>query len=157
MVVGVKESRWAFEDERTRSHEAMFALQWQRDLQLLEVKASTNDALLRQIVHRCQASERSVVVWGAGAAGRRVLNLVLDLGGAVDAFVDSNPAKHGTSVAGRPVIAPRMLASSEWLGSFVLIGSMHATEIENSLLQLGLRRHDDFMRVDLDLVGIPTR
>ena len=153
----VKESRWALEDERTRSHEAMFALQWQRDLQLLEVKASTNDALLRQIVRRCQASERSVVVWGAGAAGRRVLNLVLDLGGAVDAFVDSNPAKHGTSVAGRPVIAPRMLASSEWLGSFVLIGSMHATEIENSLLQLGLRRHDDFMRVDLDLVGIPTR
>jgi len=34
---------------------------------------------------------------------------------------------------------------------------MHATEIEGSLLQLGLRRHDDFMRVDLDLVGIPTR
>ena len=153
----VKESRWALEDARVRAHEAMFTLQWQRDLQLLEVKASSNDALLRQIVHRCRASERSVVVWGAGAAGRRVLNLVLDLGGAIDAFVDSNPAKHGTSVAGRPVIAPRMLGSSEWLGSFVLIGSMHATEIEASLLQLGLQRHDDFMRVDLDLVGIPTR
>ena len=97
------------------------------------------------------------MVWGAGAAGRRVLNLVLDLGGTIDAFVDSNPAKHGTSVAGRPVIAPRMLASPEWLGSFVLIGSMHAGEIESNLLQLGLRRHDDFMRVDLDLVGIPTR
>jgi hypothetical protein len=153
----VTESRWALEDARSRAHEAMFAIQWQRDLQLLEVKASTNDALLRQIVHRCRASERSVVVWGAGAAGRRVLNLVLDLGGAIDAFVDSNPTKHGTSVTGRPVIAPRMLGSSEWLGSFVLIGSMHATEIEASLLQLGLRRHDDFMRVDLDLVGIPTR
>lgn len=153
----VKESRWALEDARSRAHEAMFALQWQRDLQLLEVKASTNDALLRQIVHRCRASERSVVVWGAGAAGRRVLSLVLDLGGTIDAFVDSNPAKHGTSVAGRPVLAPRMLGSSEWLGSFVLIGSMHATEIESSLLQLGLQRHDDFMRVDLDLVGIPTR
>jgi ubiquinone/menaquinone biosynthesis C-methylase UbiE len=153
----VKESRWALEDERSRAREAMFAIQWQRDLQLLEVKASTNDALLRQIVHRCHATERSVVVWGAGAAGRRVLNLVLDLGGTIDAFVDSNPAKHGTSVAGRPVIAPRMLASPEWLGSFVLIGSMHAGEIESNLLQLGLRRHDDFMRVDLDLVGIPTR
>jgi len=152
----VKESRWALEDERSRAREAMFAIQWQRDLQLLEVKAATNDALLRQIVHRCHATERSVVVWGAGAAGRRVLNLVLDLGGTVDAFVDSNPAKHGASVAGRPVIFPRMLASPEWLGSFVLIGSMHAGEIENNLLQLGLRRHDDFMRVDLDLVGIPT-
>ena len=65
--------------------------------------------------------------------------------------------EHGTSLAGRPVIAPRMLGSSEWLGSFVLIGSMHASEIESSLLQLGLRRHDDYMRVDLDLVGIPTR
>ena len=153
----VKESRWALEDERSRAREAMFAIQWQRDLQLLEVKASTNDALLRQIVHRCHATERSVVVWGAGAAGRRVLNLVLDLGGTIDAFVDSNPAKHGTSVAGRPVIFPRMLASPEWLDSFVLIGSMHAGEIESNLLQLGLRRHDDFMRVDLDLVGIPTR
>lgn len=153
----VKESRWALEDARARAHEAMFAIQWQRDLQLLEAKASSNDALLRQIVHRCRASERSVVVWGAGAAGRRVLNLVLDLGGAIDAFVDSNPAKHGTSLEGRPVIAPRMLGSSAWLGSFVLIGSMHAAEIEGSLLQLGLRRHDDFMRVDLDLVGIPTR
>jgi hypothetical protein len=153
----VKESRWALEDERSRAREAMFAIQWQRDLQLLEVKASTNDALLRQIVHRCHATERSVVVWGAGAAGRRVLNLVLDLGGTIDAFVDGNPAKHGTSVAGRPVIAPRMLASPEWLGSFVLIGSMHAGEIESNLLQLGLSRHDDFMRVDLDLVGIPTR
>jgi len=153
----VKESRWALEDERSRGRAAMFALQWQRDLQLLEVKASTNDALLRQIVHRCHATERSVVVWGAGAAGRRVLNLVLDLGGTIDAFVDNNPAKHGTSVAGRPVIDPRMLASPEWLGSFVLIGSMHAGEIESNLLQLGLRRHDDFMRVDLDLVGIPTR
>jgi FlaA1/EpsC-like NDP-sugar epimerase len=153
----VKESRWALEESRARAHEAMFALQWQRDLQLLEVKASTSDALLRQIVYRCRASERSVVVWGAGAAGRRVLNLVLDLGGSIDAFVDSNATKHGTSVEGRPVIAPRMLGSSEWLGSFVLIGSMHAIEIEGSLLQLGLRRHDDFMRVDLDLVGIPTR
>jgi SAM-dependent methyltransferase len=152
----VKESRWALEDERSRAHQAMIALQWPRDLQLLEVKAATNEALLRQIVNRCRASERSVVVWGAGAAGRRVLNLVLDLGGAIDAFVDSNPAKHGTSVAGRPVIAPRMLACSEWLGSFVLIGSMHSKEIEGSLLQLGLHRHDDFMRVDLDLVGIPT-
>ena len=97
------------------------------------------------------------MVWGSGAAGRQVLNLVLDLGGTIDAFVDSNPAKHGTSVAGRPVIAPRMLASPEWLDSFVLIGSMFAGEIESNLLQLGLRRHDDFMRVDLDLVGIPTR
>jgi ubiquinone/menaquinone biosynthesis C-methylase UbiE len=153
----VKESQWALEDERSRAREAMFAIQWQRDLQLLEVKASTNDALLRQIVHRCHATERSVVVWGGGAAGRRVLNLVLDLGGTIDAFVDSNPAKHGTSVAGRPVIAPRMLASPEWLGSFVLISSMHAGEIESNLLQLGLLRHDDFMRVDLDLVGILTR
>ncbi len=153
----VKEARWALEDERARAHEAFFALQWQRDAQLLEVKASTSDALLRQIVHRCRASERSVVVWGAGAAGRRVLNLVVDLDGTVDAFVDSSPAKHGTSVAGRPVIAPRMLASPEWFGSFVLIGSMHASEIEATLIQLGLRRHDDFMRVDLGLVGIPTR
>jgi hypothetical protein len=152
----VKESRWALEDERSRAREAMFAIQWQRDLQLLEVKASTNDALLRQIVHRCHATERSVVVWGAGAGGRRVLNLVLDLDGTIDAFVDSNPAPHRTSVAGRPVIAPRMLASPEWLGSFVLIASMHAGEIESTLLQLGLRQHDDFMRVDLDLVGIPT-
>jgi len=126
----VNESRWALEDARSRAQEAMFALHWQRDLQLLDVKASTNDALLRQIVHRCRASERSVVVWGAGAAGRRVLNLVLDVGGVIDAFVDSNVAKHGTSVAGRPVIAPQMLFSSEWLGSFVLIGSMHAAEIE---------------------------
>ena len=153
----VKESRWALEDERSRAREAMFAIQWQRDRQLLEVKASTNDALLRQIVHRCHATERSVVVWGSGAAGRQVLNLVLDLGGTIDAFVDSNPEKHGTSVAGRPVIAPRMLASPEWLDSFVLIGSMFASEIESNLLQLGLRQHDDFMRVDLDLVGIPTR
>ena len=152
----VKESRWALEDERSRAREAMFAFQWQRDLQLLEVKASTNDALVRQIVHRCHATERSVVVWGAGTAGKRVLNLVLGLGGTIDAFVDSNPAKHGTSVAGRPVIAPRMLASPEWLGSFVLIGSMHAGEVESNLLQLGLSRHDDFMRVDLDLIGIPT-
>jgi ubiquinone/menaquinone biosynthesis C-methylase UbiE len=142
-------SRWALEDARSRAHDAMFALQWQRDLQLLEIKASTNDALLRQIVHRCRVSERSVVIWGAGTAGRRVLNLVLDVGGAIDAFVDSNPSKHGTSVAGRPVIAPRMLASSEWLDSFVLIGSMHASEIEGSLLQLGFQRHDDFMRVEL--------
>jgi len=153
----VNESRWALEDARSRAQEAMFALHWQRDLQLLDVKASTNDALLRQIVHRCRASERSVVVWGAGAAGRRVLNLVLDVGGVIDAFVDSNVAKHGTSVAGRPVIAPQMLFSSEWLGSFVLIGSMHAAEIEGRLLQSGLQRHDDFMKVDLDLVGAPTR
>ena len=97
------------------------------------------------------------MVWGSGAEGRQVLNLVLDLGGTIDAFVDSNPATHGTSAACRPVIAPRMLASPEWLDSFVLIGSMFASEIESNLLQLGLRRHDDFMRVDLDLVGIPTR
>ena len=86
-----------------------------------------------------------------------MLNLVLDVGGVIDAFVDSNVAKHGTSVAGRPVIAPQMLFSSEWLGSFVLIGSMHAAEIEGRLLQSGLQRHDDFMKVDLDLVGAPTR
>ena len=70
-----------------------------------------------KIVHRCHATERSVVVWGAGAAGRRVLNLVLDLGGTIDAFVDNNPAKDDERLPVVLVIDPRMLASPEWLGS----------------------------------------
>jgi len=58
--------------------------------------------------HPALASERNLVVWGAGSLVDELLANFLDPG-RIDFFIDRNPAKHGASLMGRPVRSPESL------------------------------------------------
>jgi hypothetical protein len=50
-------------------------------------------------------------IWGAGAAGLLAHRLLARLGIATTLFIDSDPAKHGTTKGGVPVVSPACLAA----------------------------------------------
>jgi hypothetical protein len=58
---------------------------------------------------------------------------------AITAFIDSNPIHHGRTLAGRPIISPDALASSDMTASPIIIGSLVNVEsIEASIRERGL-------------------
>jgi ubiquinone/menaquinone biosynthesis C-methylase UbiE len=146
--------RRAVADERLRSRQALAEIQSQHEQELARIKAANNAALLRHIVLACRGSNREVVVWGAGIAGRRLAAVVHDLGGTVSALVDSDLSKQATSVSGLPVISPAAL--QERSTAFVLVGSMFAVEIEARLIGMGRSPDGDFVSFDPSTVGTPT-
>jgi len=116
----------------------------------VKARASELESRLRMIVDGlCSgASRRPLVIWGAGSGGRRVERLVTAVGGNVAAFVDSDPAKAGATIAGIPVVSPSGIPRD----AFVLIASVHAPAIEPRLGQAGMARHRDFIPIDFETV-----
>ncbi len=62
-----------------------------------------------------------VAVWGAGLQTFELLLPYIDRE-IIACFIDSGPAKHGTVIAGKPVVAPEQLAAQS--GTDVLINSI---------------------------------
>lgn len=72
----------------------------------------------------------SVVVYGAGGAGLRVLARLRSSDVDVVAFADSNPTKWGTTVSGLPVLSPR---DPTLIAHHVVIASKWARDIAIAL------------------------
>ncbi|MGH9309921.1 MAG: methyltransferase domain-containing protein, partial [Vicinamibacterales bacterium] len=100
-------------------------------------------------VAESRARRHPIVVWGAGAGGRRAAMLVGRFGGRVAAFVDSDPAKAGSVVAGATVMTPDRLPHPEWRNAFVLVASVHAVAIEAQLKEMELGRPERCVRLDI--------
>ncbi len=102
--------------------------------------------LMRDAVQRERAAGRAVAIWGAGAAGRGCLAELVGAGVAVAAFIDSDPAKQGTTVEGVPVVAPSWLPNPPEgaLRPFVVVASMFHAEITAALADFGYRAVNDY-------------
>lgn len=95
-----------------------------------------------------------VVIWGAGAAGRGVLQLLRKAGCTVEAFIDSNPLKAGTEVDGVPVVEPSVLRAPRAPRPYILVASLHAAAIEQQLAELGRRPGLDYYVADFDATDL---
>ncbi len=98
------------------------------------------------------AAGRPVCIWGAGEGGRRVLALFESIGGRVTCFVDSNPKRGGFEIDGVPIVGPRVLAESRAGGAFVIIASVHAEAIAETLQRTGRVAGVDFRAASYDEV-----
>ena len=117
---------------------------------LVKARAAELEIRLRLVVEdRCAGpGRRPLFVWGAGSGGRRVERLVAMVGGRVAGFVDSDPAKAGSVIAGVRVVAPSDLPQD----AYVLIASVHAVAIGRTLEAAGLERQRDFLPIDFEAV-----
>jgi ubiquinone/menaquinone biosynthesis C-methylase UbiE len=134
-----------------RSYPAVYAFARQRQAEPDGPDCSLRDALadyvaksskhLAQIdgVLRDQSGSLPVFVWGVGQLTMRLLGETSLGRAAITAFIDSNPIHHGRTLAGRPIISPDALASSDMTASPIIIGSLVNVEsIEASIRERGL-------------------
>jgi glycosyltransferase involved in cell wall biosynthesis len=83
------------------------------------------------------ADTKGTILWGAGQTGRRLSKFLREEGVAIDAVVDIDPAKIGTSLRGRPVIAPGSLP--EHLGDGTVVLAAVASRGARELIRAQLR------------------
>ena len=88
-----------------------------------------------------------VVVWGAGQTGRRLSKHLLRDGAPIEAFVDIDPEKIGSTLRKKPIIDPDELSALIGRGTVVLaaVGSRGARElIRGRLNAIGLREGREY-------------
>jgi glycosyltransferase involved in cell wall biosynthesis len=88
-----------------------------------------------------------VVIWGAGQTGRRISKHLLRGGAPIEAFVDIDPKKIGSTLREIPIIAPEELVGSVDNDSAVLaaVASRGARQlIRQRLRTIGLREGREF-------------
>lgn len=84
-----------------------------------------------------QVATPSVLVFGAGEAGRRALScLRRNAGIDVTAFADNDRARHGTSFEGLPIVAPDVIRSGVF--ERIVVASHAASQIVPQLRGLGV-------------------
>ncbi|HUU36274.1 MAG TPA: glycosyltransferase [Vicinamibacterales bacterium] len=126
------------------------------------VAASQSDArrqdaetLVLALARASAGRVRPLWIWGAGAAGRRVLARLRSAGGRAARFVDSDESQAGTMCAGVPVTAPAELVRAADR-PFVIVASMHAAAIVPLLASLGWRASHDYHVADVEAVLPPV-
>lgn len=97
---------------------------------------------------------RPVVIWGSGSGGRRVLALLQRTGTQPVAFIDSDPAKNGTTIEHVPIHLPDAIELGSAAGAFVLVASMHAAAITPRLHAMGLQALTDYLTIDFAAVSL---
>jgi glycosyltransferase involved in cell wall biosynthesis len=88
-----------------------------------------------------------IVIWGAGQTGRRLSKHLLRGSAPIEAFVDIDPSKIGSTLRGLPILPPDELLGTVDNDSVVLaaVGSRGARElIRQRLRTLGLREGREF-------------
>jgi glycosyltransferase involved in cell wall biosynthesis len=88
------------------------------------------------------AGRQRVVIWGAGQTGRRISKHLLRDGAPVEAFVDIDPEKIGSTLREKPIISFEELRAMMGPGTVVLaaVGSRGARDlIRQQLNNIGLR------------------
>jgi glycosyltransferase involved in cell wall biosynthesis len=97
--------------------------------------ADRADTLLRLMRSR-ERSGPTVGIFGVGDGGRRVLEAVAVLEGAVDWFADNDVRAQGRMIGGCQVIAPETIPGRAF--DFIVIGSVHRDAIREQLRSLGI-------------------
>ena len=146
----------AAEQHQRALEQQQWEIERQRHVEALRQNAAEElQRLLRLLAAQSAAvaEVRPLVIWGCGSGGRRVLALLQEAGGLVEAFIDSDPRKAGSLLEGVPVCSPAAVVPTGERRVFVLVASVHAAAIKAQLQAAGLRPGDDFLPIDFDAVA----
>ena len=104
----------------------------------VEEYVSRSAALMRRLDERlAKLAERGapIIVWGVGQLTFKLLAMTRLADVPIRAFLDTNPAYHGMTLRGAPILAPEAVTG---FTEPVLVGTMlHAGAIESRLRELG--------------------
>lgn len=110
-----------------------------------EPVTSTYDGAVRRLA--CAAAEgRPVYVWGAGAAGRALVDALRAEGTPIAGIIDSDPCKHGHSIHDLTVVAPQSVQTTMQPLPYFGIATLYASEVVATLARDGWGR-DSFVVV----------
>ncbi len=98
----------------------------------------------RTSVERARTGGRPIYLWGAGAGGRRLLELEPDLRAAAAGVIDSSVAKHGSDCGGLPIVPPSTLDQNFAGGAFVVVATSFGADVAKALRQRGFTKFRDF-------------
>jgi len=87
---------------------------------------------------------RPIYIWGCGAAGQRMARYLIRHDVGVRGFLDRDPAKTGTKVGELLVVGNNIPETEAGAAPYLLIASMHASEIAENFEKKGLKKHQDF-------------
>jgi hypothetical protein len=109
----------------------------------LSARLEESHRTLRLVEWLRSLTDRPVVLWGAGAAGRQVAAALDKWGFRYHSVVDGNPAKAGTRLGAARVEAPNRLFQLD-PKPFVLICSQFDAEVTRELVAAGFQPRLDF-------------
>lgn len=89
---------------------------------------------------------REILIWGTGAAGRYLAEVLLRHGYAFRGFIDRDPEKAGLEMMGHPIIGPAALVRNGKKRPFIIIGSQSHQQVGRRLKRMGYVRGVDFAR-----------
>ena len=89
-------------------------------------------------------SGRPIFIWGCGTAGLRMASCLKRHQINVSGFLDRDGAKTGTNVGGLMVVGSDISEADAGAKPYLLIASMHASEIAAGFETRGLEKHQDF-------------
>lgn len=99
----------------------------------------------REVVANLVESQTPILIWGVGTLCQRLLaNTALGKAN-ISAFVDSNPHYQGTTLTGRPVLAPSALSGR---AEPILVLSWGFFEEIRTQIRSGLALSNDIIRID---------
>jgi hypothetical protein len=78
-------------------------------------------------------SKRKIILFGAGSCGQQQAQ---EINEDILCFVDNDPAKQGSELLGRPVIAAEQIKA--WNYDAIVIASVYESEIRRQLVKMGL-------------------
>jgi glycosyltransferase involved in cell wall biosynthesis len=104
---------------------------------------SANEKIRALLQATARARGRDLYVWGTGAAGKQIAEVLKSHGLSFAAFVDGDPDKNGSTLLGHPIVSPASLQGSR-SNCFVLIGSQYHREIGGMLEILGFLQGADY-------------
>jgi glycosyltransferase involved in cell wall biosynthesis len=101
---------------------------------------------LARWIHAHVAHDRSILLWGAGRITRRRFAALAEQGVTIAGYVDVDPRKIGTTVAGVPVIAPDAIPEPAWCFVIGGVGVRGARVLHRATLQArGFAEGRDFI------------
>jgi glycosyltransferase involved in cell wall biosynthesis len=87
---------------------------------------------------------RETLIWGTGAAGKYLAEVLVRHGYAFRGFIDRDPEKAGQEMMGHPIFGPAALARNAKKRPFIIIGSQFHQQIGRRLKRMGYVRGVDF-------------
>ncbi len=110
---------------------------------LLRSKQIIQNNLIKRL-SELESSNRPIVIWGAGSAGRKTLAYIQRNNLDITKFIDADSLKWGTILENKVVYSPNILNNDKDVKPFVVIGSSYFEDIEKQLVQWGYSEGVDY-------------
>lgn len=121
--------------------------------QSLNLLGEEGDRRFESIVKKLKASQKRLVIYGAGEAGLAIHGILKDNGVEVYCFTDSDPSRWNDRINGISVVSPESLKNIK--NVFVLIASCDSGAIIERISNVGISDYD--WNIYLSMSALPMR